>query len=325
MKTNHFQFFCGFMAMCVLLFTTSCKKNEVKPLPVPDFSYTGTSKVNETLSFVGTATNATSYEWSFGDGSVSYSQSTFHAYSSAGTFTVTLKAKGEGGEKAISKQVVITNNVPAPNADFIISSGNNQPAPTVVSFSNVSTNASSYDWDFGDGASSSSSSPSHVYSNAGTYSVILTARNSVGVQDTRTRTVYVTTPVVVPTQVRITQVRLVDMPFLDGTGAGWDPLDGPDVYFDITNQSSTILRDGENSHGNNLLPSQLPIQWTLSTPFVVSSLTSPRFFLFYDYDSADPNDYINYVGLAFSDLTSYPTSYQLTQNGITIRLTLEWF
>ena len=46
-----------------------------------------------------------------------------------------------------------------------------------ISFSNSSKNAKSYTWDFGDGASSSETSPSHSYSKAGTYNVKLTLDN----------------------------------------------------------------------------------------------------------------------------------------------------
>jgi PKD repeat protein len=56
------------------------------------------------------------------------------------------------------------------------SSGN---APLTVQFTNVSTNAVSYSWAFGDGTTSTSTSPSHVFSK-GTYTVVLTATNATG-------------------------------------------------------------------------------------------------------------------------------------------------
>jgi PKD repeat protein len=62
-----------------------------------------------------------------------------------------------------------------PTADFSFSiSGKN------VTFTNASVGASSYTWDFGDGNSSEEESPEHIYSNAGTYKVKLTATNSAG-------------------------------------------------------------------------------------------------------------------------------------------------
>jgi PKD repeat protein len=47
-----------------------------------------------------------------------------------------------------------------------------------VTFTNYSQNATSYSWDFGDGTSSTETSPTHVYTTAGNFTVILTAKNS---------------------------------------------------------------------------------------------------------------------------------------------------
>ena len=46
-----------------------------------------------------------------------------------------------------------------------------------VTFTNFSQNATAYQWDFGDGNSSTESDPVHVYDAPGTYTVILTANN----------------------------------------------------------------------------------------------------------------------------------------------------
>ncbi len=50
----------------------------------------------------------------------------------------------------------------------------------VVPFINISVNADSYSWDFGDGSSSTDKNPSHTYSCPGTYNVILTAERTCG-------------------------------------------------------------------------------------------------------------------------------------------------
>ncbi len=49
----------------------------------------------------------------------------------------------------------------------------------IASFTNLSQNASEYIWDFGDGATSSETSPAHYYSTTGYYTVSLTAKNQV--------------------------------------------------------------------------------------------------------------------------------------------------
>ncbi|MEW6212237.1 MAG: PKD domain-containing protein [Acidobacteriota bacterium] len=78
----------------------------------------------------------------------------------------------------------------APVADFSASpvSGN---APLTVQFTDLSTAATAWQWDFGDGGSSTQKNPSHTYQNAGSYSVVLTASNAAGMS-VKTRIGYIT-------------------------------------------------------------------------------------------------------------------------------------
>lgn len=50
----------------------------------------------------------------------------------------------------------------------------------VVSFTNMSTSADTYLWDFGDSQTSTAEHPTHIYNISGAYNVILTATNSCG-------------------------------------------------------------------------------------------------------------------------------------------------
>lgn len=49
-------------------------------------------------------------------------------------------------------------------------------APATVKFTNTSVNAESYEWDFGDGGTSTEANPSHTYNRSGNYSVVLKAK-----------------------------------------------------------------------------------------------------------------------------------------------------
>jgi PKD repeat protein len=49
-----------------------------------------------------------------------------------------------------------------------------------VFFNNTSSNASSFNWDFGDGTTSTVTSPNHTYKGFGNYTVSLTADGSGG-------------------------------------------------------------------------------------------------------------------------------------------------
>lgn len=54
-------------------------------------------------------------------------------------------------------------------------------APATVAFTNESTNATSYIWNFGDGSATSTAvNPSHVYIQSGEYTVTITATNETG-------------------------------------------------------------------------------------------------------------------------------------------------
>lgn len=63
-----------------------------------------------------------------------------------------------------------------------------------VNFTNFSQNAVSQSWDFGDGGTSTAESPSYTYSEAGDYTVALTATNADGVSATKSELVTITDP-----------------------------------------------------------------------------------------------------------------------------------
>lgn len=72
---------------------------------------------------------------------------------------------------------------PPPTIDFSFT-GDNKPAPCEIIFSNLSTNADTYYWEFGDGISSREKNPKHIYNTEGTYSVKLTAEGEGGSNST---------------------------------------------------------------------------------------------------------------------------------------------
>lgn len=58
-----------------------------------------------------------------------------------------------------------------------------------VSFTNTSTDAVGYTWDFGDGTPSTEANPTHTYSSNGTYNVQLVSTHANGCTDTITKTI----------------------------------------------------------------------------------------------------------------------------------------
>ena len=125
-----------------------------------------------------------SWDWNFGDGGTSSAQSPSHTYTATGSYTVTLTLAGPGGSDATtcSDCVTVTEPPPpppeAPIADFTFNPPSGD-APLTVDFVDLSTGAiDSWDWNFGDGGTSSEQNPSYTYTAAGNYTVTLTVTNT---------------------------------------------------------------------------------------------------------------------------------------------------
>ena len=165
------------------------------PAPIADFAAEPTNGLAPlTVAFTNLSLNASDFVWDFGDGNSSTNAHPTNVYSNAGSFTVTLTAIGPGGSNVLTRPdyIVVTNPPPpppAPIADFAAEPTNGL-APLTVAFTNLSLNASDFLWDFGDGNSSSNTHPTNVYSNAGSFTVTLTAIGPGG-SNLLTRTNYI--------------------------------------------------------------------------------------------------------------------------------------
>ena len=161
------------------------------PPPVADFVAAPTSgSAPLTVYFTNLSTAATSYDWDFGDGQSSTNFNPADTYSNAGVYSVKLTAAGPGGTNSLTRTFyILVTNVPPPVADFVAAPTSGSALLTVY-FTNLSTAATSYDWDFGDGQSSTNFNPANIYSNAGNYSVKLTAVGPGGA-NSLTRTNYI--------------------------------------------------------------------------------------------------------------------------------------
>jgi len=149
--------------------------------PVANFNSSITSgKAPLNVKFTDTSTGtASGWVWDFGDGSKSFVQNPTHKYSKAGVYTVSLTVKNAAGSNTETKteHIKVTEK---PAANFT-SSATSGKAPLNVKFTDTSTGTpATWKWTFGDGTSSTQQNPTHKYSKAGTYTVILTVKNAVG-------------------------------------------------------------------------------------------------------------------------------------------------
>ncbi len=131
-------------------------------------------------------TPVTSWAYNFGDGVTSTQQNPSHQYTTPGIYTVTLEAGNKSGVDTTMYTDVVT--VYGVNFTAAPTSGT---APLKVQFNNQAPGATSFQWSFGDGGTSTAASPSYTYTTAGTYAVTLTVVNPGG-SLTTTKTGFIT-------------------------------------------------------------------------------------------------------------------------------------
>ncbi len=143
--------------------------------PTADFIVSATAL---TVDFTDASTGPIDFwHWDFGDGSSSTAQNPEHTYTSDGDYTVTLTVSNISGSVSHSETVSVA--VP-PTADFSFSADG-----LTVDFSDSSTGTvDSWQWDFGDGNTSTTQNPGHTYVAGGAYTVTLTVENAGGTDST---------------------------------------------------------------------------------------------------------------------------------------------
>jgi PKD repeat protein len=169
--------------------TNSCGDNNYtdtisvcrKPVASQTITITTCGVVNINAS---ASTNGAKYQWDFGNGTVlpatpSTSSTISYTYPNSGTYTIKLKVLNTSA----CDSAIVTNNVSISAASSL--GGNNNWSYTSddldFNFTRASvTNATSYKWNFGDGATATVQNPSHTYANPGNYTITLSALNSCG-------------------------------------------------------------------------------------------------------------------------------------------------
>lgn len=113
---------------------------------------------------------ADSYYWDFDDGTFSTEASPTHRFWLSKKHHVKLVAHGLSGVDT-SEQIIVIH--PQPRAQFEAYPREATNLNQLIRFMNSSINASTFQWNFGDGHSSSEENPSHSYTEPGIYTVSL--------------------------------------------------------------------------------------------------------------------------------------------------------
>lgn len=135
--------------------------------------------------------NYPEYLWDFGDGTTSEEIKPSHAYSSTGTYTVSLTATNYCGNSITTeKTVLVTNDIEITEIDLEI---NPEPAcpGSEIQFSIDDYYNYTTSWNFGDGESEEGNYVTHAYENNGTYTVTISAENTCGNSAEFTRNIQV--------------------------------------------------------------------------------------------------------------------------------------
>ncbi|MFN4234061.1 MAG: PKD domain-containing protein [Bacteroidia bacterium] len=201
---------------------------------------------NFTDSTIVNNSSVSTWSWNFGDpgsgaNNTSNLQNPTHVFSTAGTFNVTLIALVPAGcGDTITRQVVVQ---PQPTPAF------NAPAVcfgvaanfTDQSISNTSNPISSWNWDFGDGNTSTAQNPSNTYTSPGNYNVTLIVSNDLGCLDTLQQ------------QITVYNVPQADFNFTS-------QCDGTAIPFTdaSTTPAPTTINSWQWNFGNNTSTSQNP-------------------------------------------------------------------
>jgi PKD repeat protein len=135
-------------------------------------------------TFVLSAGNSTGqfFTWYMGDGNTRSGRDIIYTYSTAGVFNIKLISETSLG--CIDSITTTVTTYPKPSAAFDYNPKDTCQGPVNVRFSNLTTGAIDYLWQFGNNKQSIEVNPTVIYEGVGTYNINLIANNQYGCLDT---------------------------------------------------------------------------------------------------------------------------------------------
>ena len=131
------------------------------------------------------------YKWDFGDNTYSAVVEPTHVYNLPGAYMVSLVVFDKNGCR---DSIANTIRVFSAKADFILNDSFSTCPPLILNATNKSSNFINFNWDFGDGTSSTVLNPSHIYTYPGNYTIQLTVLNNGGCSDTLRKSIVINGP-----------------------------------------------------------------------------------------------------------------------------------
>ena len=150
------------------------------PPPTAAFDSPSSARVGTAVMFTDASQGAATWLWNFGDGTSATTTSASHTYPVPGTYVVTLTVTNRSGTDVATATIAV---LPALPVAVFTPSTESTTIGVPVTFTNGSTGATSYLWSFGDGTTSSETSPTHTFTKPGARTVTLTVTNGAGETD----------------------------------------------------------------------------------------------------------------------------------------------
>ncbi len=195
-----------------------------------------------------------------------------------------------------------------PTADFT-SKNTNCRAPCKVDFNSFVNNTDGYFWAFGDGDTSSKANPSHIYEEAGTYSVSLRVGNVSG-SDAIVKQITIDSGY---TNAAVASVTLNDFPATDTNNTMWDPNSPPDLYVEFLQNPDSLLITNTQVFPNMVDSLTLPKTWDFAAPQVVLTDFEQSYAVrVLDQDNNMPDDTLLTYTLPQDALRTAPDPYPET-------------
>lgn len=127
--------------------------------------------------------NVTSWNYSFGDGGISNTEDVTHEYLSGGVYFPLLLVETDHGCKDTAAGIISI----VPFGVSVSFDNTRDCLPLPVNFTETNSSEQpivSWLWDFGDGYTDTTATPTHVYNEAGDFVAYVTVENSIGCQST---------------------------------------------------------------------------------------------------------------------------------------------